>query len=178
MKPSDTRYWIFTGPESTAKTTLARRFAEHLGRPLVEEQARELLELGVFHGKNASHVLALAEMQYHAELAAARDEGLPLVLDTDLVTYWVWFEWRFGPAPRHWIERLVRRTHTHYFLCSPDIPWQPDPLRVNPDDREDLLAEYRKRLEQISAPYTLVTGHDESRWDAVLNAFGESGHTA
>ena len=46
---------------------------------------------------------------------------------------------------------------------SPDIPWEPDSLRENPSDRDQLLQIYEQELIQLQIPYFLVSGDIASR---------------
>jgi nicotinamide riboside kinase len=41
-------------------------------------------------------------------------------------------------------------------LCSPDIPWEPDPLRENPHDRDRLFQVYLAMLEKLRKPYAII----------------------
>lgn len=191
------RYWIFTGPEASGKTSLARYMAALTGLPLVEEQVRELAEqqqrdtlppglefaLPDFSREKskqgsqeylftATQVLALAELQFAAEHLRSIQMGHPLILDTDLLTYLVWYTERHGPPPRHWAGRLQRRRGAHYLLCRPDLPWEPDPMRSNPDDRDRLFDVYRHQLEALGLKYSIVEGREDARRLSARRIFG------
>jgi len=168
MMDEKVAWWILTGPESTGKSTLASSLAEELGCHLVEEQVRLLMEDGHFLEIGATQVLALAELQYAAELLAEVRSDFPLVLDTDLLSYIVWYEWTYGPSPSHWRERLLRRQKVHYLLCRPDIPWVSDPLRQHPHVRQELFMAHEKLLMDMGLPFDVIEGHGGQRMQAVL----------
>lgn len=167
-------YWIFTGPESTGKTSLASGLSAYSGLPYVEEQARVLMEAGHYSEVGPFEILALAECQFAAEELWAARRGLPLILDTDLLTFVVWHEWTFGPAPAWWSNRILSRQHVHYFLCRPDIIWQEDPLRQHPDDREALFHSHEKLLIQWALPFTIIEGVGPDRIERVREVFDNS----
>jgi nicotinamide riboside kinase len=165
-----------TGPESTGKTTLAEALAERLGAPLVSECARTLLAArirrdsagtagsGVDYGPQ--DVLEIAKAQLAAEQAALA-EGAPIVVaDTDLTVIRVWWEEKYG-ALHPWISAaLAERSPRRYLLALPDIPWQPDPLRESPLDRQRLVVRYREVLAGDGHPFGEVSGAGPARLDS------------
>jgi nicotinamide riboside kinase len=52
-------------------------------------------------------------------------------------------------------------------LCAPDIPWEPDPLRENPLNREMLFGLYLEQLEKYGRNFTILTGHLENRQELI-----------
>jgi nicotinamide riboside kinase len=47
-------------------------------------------------------------------------------------------------------------------LCAPDIPWEDDPMRENPDDRHLLFEKYVNVLNTYKKDFIIVSGlHDE-----------------
>lgn len=171
------KWWIFTGPESSGKSTLAAKMAEETGIYMIEEQVRLLMEGGHFPEIGETQVMQLADLQYAAEILAASRHGLPLILDTDMLSYIIWFEWTFGPAPRHWRERLTRRSNVHYFLCRPDIPWVADTLREHPHVRNDLFLAHEKCMTELGLPFTVIEGHGHLRWETVYETFAKNSFT-
>jgi len=167
---------VLTGPESTGKTTLSRALGRRLGWPVLPELARERLEQRPSY--SAQDVCRLALLQYRLieeALAAA-----PAVLaDTDLLTYRIWLQWRYGHCPE-WLRLLHRRQRPAlYLLCAPDLPWAEDPLRENPHDRQALLEAHRQMLDSENLPYTLITGQGDMRtdsaWTSIRDRVGEEG---
>ena len=57
-----------------------------------------------------------------------------------------------------------------HVLVQPDIPWQPDPLRENPKDRDWLFGHYELALKQAAAPYIVVGGDRVARVAQCLQA--------
>jgi len=47
-----------------------------------------------------------------------------------------------------------------FLLCKPDLPWEADPLRENPDDREELYQRYLKALQDMNANFFEISGLD------------------
>ncbi|VAW28888.1 Ribosylnicotinamide kinase, partial [hydrothermal vent metagenome] len=96
---------------------------------------------------------------------AAKDAQEVLFCDTDLLVTKIWCEVVFGTCPE-WIEQEF---HLHrydlYLLCYPDIPWEPDPLRENPDDREKLFTLYRQALEENNLPFRVVKELGDVRFE-------------
>lgn len=162
-----------TGPESTGKTTLARRLAEWAGTEWVPEASRiyaerkqgELLASDVV--PIAREHIALAEAA--AERARDRGAGM-LVLDTDLVSTVIYGRHYYGAAPR-WVERAERaRRADLYLLCDVDVPWLPDGVRDRPANREEMLGLFRRALARRRATVVVVRGGWESRWATARDA--------
>ena len=56
------------------------------------------------------------------------------------------------------------------FLCSPEIPWEYDPLREHPEDRGRLFEEYAQLLHQTGQPFQVLTGNKKERFQTALQA--------
>lgn len=164
-----TRIIALVGPESTGKTTLANRLAEHLNAPLVEEFAREYLS-----GRNGTYsqqdLVAIAEGQFRKEQEALRS-GSPIVIcDTDLTVIKVWSEAKYSNTDPQIHDLLQQQPQRLFLLARPDIPWVPDPLRESPHDREVLFTQYERLLKEMDADYAVVEGDGDGRWEKVLEA--------
>ncbi|MFM8449680.1 MAG: AAA family ATPase [Haliscomenobacter sp.] len=159
-----------TGPESSGKTTLALALADALDAAYAEEYARAYLQErdGQY---TESDLMAIARGQQALEDALVATGRSFHLCDTDMVVLKVWSEFRFGRTDS-FIDLAVRqRRYDLTLLCLPDIPWQPDPLRENPDDRMVLLAHYRRALAQSGAHVVEIGGSDfSSRLQCALEA--------
>ncbi len=153
-----------TGPESTGKSKLAEWLANEYHTLWVPEYAREYLQ------KNGpdytmEDVVNIAHGQLQRENTASENASEVLFCDTDLLVTKIWCEVVFGACPE-WIENQF---HAHqydlYLLCYPDIPWEPDPLRENPDDRKRLFTLYRQVLEESKLPFRVVKGLGNVRFE-------------
>lgn len=166
-RPLHTRTIAVVGPESSGKTTLSRALADALGAPWVPEHARAYL--GATGGVYVeADLLRIAQGQVLAEERALAGHPTYLVCDTDLVTVLVWAREKYGRCDP-WIERMARnRTYAHRLLCAPDMPWEPDPLRESPHDRDRLFSVYADTLSELEASYTVLRGSPEERLATAL----------
>ncbi|MFA5417613.1 MAG: ATP-binding protein [Bacteroidales bacterium] len=151
-----------TGPESSGKTELAEYLARYFDDQWVPEFSRQYLnEIGLDY--QLSDVEAISRAQYQNEKNAENDARKFLFCDSDFTVTKIWCEVVFGNCPQ-WIENKFKQNlYDLYLLCFPDIPWQPDPLRQNPNDRRDLFWLYKKALEKIGANFRVVDGLGELR---------------
>ena len=69
-----------------------------------------------------------------------------------------------------WIEMIEKHRYELYLLCNTDLPWEYDPLRENPDDRERLLELYKKELEDRGFPFAIISGTSKERLENAINA--------
>jgi len=153
-----------TGPESTGKTELAVWLANAYQTLWVPEYAREYLEI---NGPDylLEDVVAIARGQMTRENAATKNARKILFCDTDLLVTKIWCEVVFGTCPG-WIEQqFLAHRYDLYLLCSPDIPWEPDPLRENPDNRKELFELYLKTLKDYKLPFQVVKGLGNLRFE-------------
>ena len=151
---------IITGPESSGKTTLAAALAAHYGTPWVPEYARTYLDQ-LDRPYREADLLEIAQGQVRQEEAAARSKPNLLLCDTSLLVIKIWSDYRYGRC-HPWIEaQLAQRPVRHYLLCRPDIPWQPDPQRENPHDRDKLFVLYQQALR--TKPHTTIEGNQAQR---------------
>ena len=171
-----TRIYITTGAESSGKTTLARQLSAALDTALVPEASRDYLNDKVrdkpdwrYHEKD---LLAIAQLQYRYEQSALATAPSYLVCDTDLLVIVIWREVRYGRCAPALLRLFKQSLHAHprrYLLCDPGIPWQHDPLRENPHDRDALHARYRQRLQQLALDWRLVQGSPAQRLQQALH---------
>jgi NadR type nicotinamide-nucleotide adenylyltransferase len=156
-----------TGPESTGKTTLARRIAELGGVEWVPEAARLYAERKGDALLYSDVSLIAREHLALADAAASRTgagDGRLLVLDTDLLSTVVYSRHYYGVAPR-WVERAERlRRADLYLLCDVDVPWTPDGVRDRPGNREEMFELFRRALQRRGARAIRIRGDWETRW--------------
>lgn len=166
---------VTTGPESSGKTTLAHTLGQALQAPLVEECSR-----GYLHRKLAqdpswryqeADLLAIARLQRAAEARALHGAPSHVVCDTDLMVIRIWSLEKYQRlAPD--LEQVITQSLAQprlFLLCSPDMPWEPDPLRENPGDRWRLFDRYRHTLDTLALPYLTLCGPHPERLQQVLD---------
>ena len=56
-----------------------------------------------------------------------------------------------------------------YFLCKPDIPWEEDPLRENPNKRDFLFDKFKEKLSSRKKKYYEVYGRLDNRLSFCLD---------
>lgn len=169
---------VVTGPECSGKSTLSEALAQHFDIPWVPEMARPYLE-ALDRPYVESDLSSIAELQLRSENERGVDmEGRApkaIICDTDLITIRIWGEEKFGRSDPWIIEQTERRAYDLWLLCTPDLPWVPDPLRENPHDRDRLFAVYEKTLTALGKPYVIIEGEWEERLQQAVVAMDRLG---
>ena len=157
-----------TGPESSGKTELACYLADRFRDMWVPEFSREYLaEMGLSY--RLSDIEAIARGQFQREEQMISKAKKYLFCDTDFTVTKIWSEVVFSRCPE-WIDLRFNEDHYDlYLLCYPDLPWKPDPLRQNPDNRKDLFLLYQKALVSIGANFRQVDGVGDERTQKAIS---------
>ncbi len=156
-----------TGPESTGKSELSLKLAAHFNTVFVAEQSRIYLN-SIGQRWTYEDVLNIAEMQWREEQRLRHEEHKILFCDTEQIALKVWLEFYGLKCPDAITERIESSVYHHTLLMDIDLPWQPDPLRENPNDRAELLQRFINELERYKKPYTLISGEGEQRFRNAL----------
>lgn len=161
------------GPESCGKSTLAADLAAALQRhgvavAVVPEFARAYYASREYAPMPAD-VLAIARGQLAAEAALAGQAQL-LLCDSTALTCRIWAEVAFGQAEPALLQLNRPQGYALTLLAAPDIPWQYDPLRSHPEQRDWLFDLYRSALDAATVDYLVVRGDREQRVAAVWPA--------
>jgi len=158
-----------TGPESTGKSWLAQNLAAYYDTVWVPEFAREYLEA---KGRvyDYDDILSIAQGQKERGDALANIASELLFYDTEAFVTKIWSEVVFGRVDP-WIENeIIANPYDLYLLCYPDLLWEPDPLRENPDDRMQLFELYLNELQDKSLDYVVITGKGSVRFNRAVDA--------
>ena len=65
---------------------------------------------------------------------------------------------------------VVITSYDLYLLLDIDIPWVADDLRDKPDERDQMLAEFKKALQSLHRPHVLIQGQGEDRFQSAVHA--------
>jgi len=158
------------GPESTGKSTISEALARHYDTVCVPEYAREYCrnldrqytlqdELNIFYGQVA----------LERSLRPLARHGL-LFCDTTFLTVKVWCDHLFGHTPSEVLQALTEVQYDYYLLMDIDLPWEDDPLRDFPEDREHFMEIWRTELRAIGADFEEVSGLGAQRFENALAA--------
>ena len=174
---------VVIGPESTGKSTLCEKLAEHYNTLWVPEYAREYLEK---NGPEYTYddLLTIAKGQIALEedisnqLSVTCRQQSPiqindipfptphhLFIDTDMYVMKVWAEYVYNKCHNWILNQIVLRKYDLYLLCDVDLPWVEDALREYPDDkiRTKLFLFYKELMINQSTPWHIISGNYEER---------------
>ena len=155
----------FTGPESSGKTTLAAWLSSFLELPFIEEYARTYLADQIEYKPQDLDFMAKKQVEWWP------NHGL--IADTEMHVFQIWSQVKYAEVSPVISELLHAQQFDHYFLCAPDIPWEADPLRENPLNREMLFGLYREQLEKYGRSYSILTGNLENRQELIKVSISE-----
>ncbi len=149
------------GPESTAKTWLSSELAKYYKTCFVEEYSREYLKGKESYKKE--DILRIAKTQLEKEEEIAKYCKSVLFCDTDLLVNKIWSRYVFGETDKWIDDEFIKHEYGLYLLCFPDIEWEYDPLRENPDNRDLLFEMYEAELKIAGFNYKIVRGKGNKR---------------
>lgn len=153
---------VITGPESSGKSTLCKALSQEYNSIIVNEYAREFLKSSEYSFEDLEQI-ASTQLKNIAKAKNKAEKDQMVLADTSHIVLEIWFEERFGKAPESWQKDAQGSYSDLYLLCSPDIPWEEDPLRENPHDRQRLFELYKTKLTTYGLNYAILQGNQESR---------------
>lgn len=113
---------------------------------------------------NYDDLLEIAKGQVRSEHAIEPLAERILFSDTELLVIKIWSEVKFGKC-HPWIEEHLRKqAYDLYLLMNIDLPWEFDPLRENPENREFLFELYKSTLETLGVNYRIISGLGKERF--------------
>ncbi len=142
--------------------------ADTLGLCAVGEYAREFLSQTGGHYVQSDLVDIARGQQKRIQGAM---EGCPrgVVSDTGPVVLKVWSQWKYGSVDDHLADVLPSLMPSVFVLCTPDIPWEYDPLRESESDRVELFGLYRSVIARLKVPCVIAEGLGDQRQFDVLD---------
>lgn len=179
MQGSRNTYRIaISGPESTGKSVLARELADHFRCAWVPEYSRDYLEK-LDRPYTQEDILQIARGQLQLEDSLYPGPGEYLFCDTEMLVCKIWSNEKFGNCNPWILDSLTAHRYDMYLLCNTDIPWEEDPLRENPHDRERLFQRYLEEIKVLGVPYGIIKGTGSQRLNTAIEIlmqhFQESG---
>ena len=142
---------------------MAKWLSSQYGWPLAEEYARHYLEHDG-HIQDAKALINVAKAQVAAEVyAAAGDKHKVLICDSDMLVLYIWCTDKFHKVPPALSALVKHHAYDLTMLCVPDIPWIPDPHRVNPLDRARLFNQYKTELIKMGRLFVEIKGDQGQR---------------
>ena len=151
------------GPESTGKSTMSAYLAKHYHTVWVPEYARD------YCAKLTEPCTWQDEINMYYGQLALEDELLPqanklLICDTTFITVKIWSDYTFGRSPQEVLDELPKHPYDLYLLLNIDLPWEEDPLRDFPHQREHFMGIWHHELAALNANYVLISGTGYERY--------------
>lgn len=160
------------GPESSGKTTLSNQLVTHFSGVVVPEFAREFLDAkgGMYE---EADLITIAENQLELENRIISKNTGPIFCDTDVLVVMVWYQFKYRKRNKE-LEKLFDQQHPRkYLLTYPDLDWEPDPLRENPNDLLQIFKMYEVGLKTIGADYRVIKGKVDVRLANAIEAINQ-----
>lgn len=172
VRPYFVKRVVLTGPESTGKTLMARRLAEHFQTNWVEEYGREHFEK--VHGNlTLDDISIIAQRQIELEDESAKKSNKLLFCDTDLIVTQVWSEIYFDECPDWIVKENHERQYDLFLLMDIDVPWVDDGTREFPHLREKHFNRLKLEMEQRKLPFKIISGSFEQRIERSIQEVGK-----
>ncbi len=162
----------FYGPESTGKSTMAKRMAELYKTEWVPEVSREFVSTNDF---TIDDIINIGHAQTERILEKTKTANKILFCDTDLITTQIYCRHYLKTVPPilFELEKLIK--YDLYFLFEPDVPWIADGMRDlgESDKRKEMLVVFMSELDKRNINYVPVNGNWEEREAIIKREVGK-----
>ncbi len=160
------------GAESTGKSTLVKRLAEHFETTYAHEWGRTISE--AHPTLTVEDFDAIVSMQDELIRTAQRLSNGLCFADTEAITTALFAPTYLGQEhPLSW-QRAHTQDFTHYLLLDPDVPWVDDGTRIlDTDARMVFHNALLSSLERLDKPFTVISGDSFAAREAQAITFVE-----
>jgi HTH-type transcriptional repressor of NAD biosynthesis genes len=173
QKKSDCKRIVLFGPESTGKTTLAKKLAYHFQTSWVPEFAREYLEkkmvqTGEICSYDDLYTIAIEQIKQENKLIKLANKYI--FCDTNLVSTQVYSEVYFNKCDDRILTANKKNKYDLYLLTDIDIPWVKDLVRDKPNERKKMFRCFEDKLTAMNISFCTLSGNIQKRLnDAILH---------
>lgn len=157
------------GPESTGKSTMSAYLAGHYHTVWVPEFARDYCA-ALTAPPTIEDEVAMFRGQVALERELLPEANQLLICDTTFITVKIWSDAFFGYTPQEVLDELPKHPYDLYLLLDIILPWQDDPLRDFPNQREHFMDVWHKELQALGAKYVVISGIGQDRYDNAVAA--------
>ncbi len=150
------------GPESTGKSVLSKQLSERFNTVFVKEYSRDYF-LNREYSYNIHDLEKIALQQLNNEQNLYTKANNIIICDTEFITLKVWSDVVFGKTPTAITNLITSHMYDLYLLCNLDVEWEPDPLRNNSHNRQEIYNRFVSELEHHNLNYRIVSGTNDDR---------------
>lgn len=161
VRPFFVKKICFYGPESTGKSTMARKMAAHFNTEFVPEVAREMITSNEF---TTDDIVKIGYAQTERVIQKSKSANKLLFCDSDLITTQIYSHYYLHEIPPVLFELEKRVSYDEYVFFDIDVPWVNDGLRDLGSKREVMRKIFERELHQRKIPFTLIQGDWETRF--------------
>lgn len=165
VQPYFVKKICFYGPESTGKSTMAKRMAELYQTEFVPEVAREMITANDF---TVDDIIKIGQAQTQRIIDKTKTANKLLFCDTDLITTEIYSKIYLNEVPAVLYELEKQIHYDLYFLFDIDVKWIEDGLRDLGTKRREMMSLFRNKLEKRDIKYTLVSGNFQDREQFII----------
>jgi len=157
-----TRKVCIVGTESTGKSTLTKRLAEHYKTNYVPEMAREIIE--ETENCNYDDLLKIAELHAKTIFESILVANKLLIVDTDLNITKSYSQFLFNKELNvdPWIEEVNQ--FDLYLFLEPDCDYVQDGTRLAIVERNKLSDQHKRFFQTQNISFTSISGDWETRF--------------
>ncbi len=159
------------GPESTGKTTLCKALATHFETVWTPEFARDYLQKKWDETKTTCEpddLLPIAIGQTQLENDSLLLANEILFCDTNLLVTKVFSEMYYNFCDPVLDQAATSHNYDLFFLTDVDVPWKPDDLRDNPNNRQETFDFFKQTLIQHKKPFITLSGNEHHRFEQAI----------
>jgi HTH-type transcriptional repressor of NAD biosynthesis genes len=157
---TDIKLVCFYGPESTGKSTMAKRMAEIYNTEFVPEVAREIITSNSF---TVDDIIRIGHAQIDRIKTKRKTANKILFCDTDLITTQIYSRHYLKIVPKILFELEKQVHYDRYFLFDIDVPWVDDGLRDLGEQRLAMMNVFKGELEERKISFIPVKGNWNER---------------
>jgi HTH-type transcriptional repressor of NAD biosynthesis genes len=155
VRPFFVKRICFYGPESTGKSSMAKKMADKYNTVSVPEVAREMITDNNFTRED---IINIGRAQTQRVLEQNKIANKILFCDTDLITTSIYSDIYLYEVPNELRELEKQINYDLYFLFDIDTVWLADGLRDLGDRREEMFLRFRNELEVRRIPFITLRG--------------------
>lgn len=152
-----------SGSESTGKSTLTEKLANHFATAFVPEMAREVI--GKTEDVQFDHLLQIATLHAKTINEKTSIANKLLICDTDVYITRSYSKFLFNRPLElpEWVER-ANHFDLHIFLDT-DCPFIQDGTRLSEAERNRLSYYHKTELQEAHIPFVVITGNWQQRFN-------------